>query len=252
MKKTDRTGRREFLQAGGALIAGSAIGVTPVATAAQSQESAQQSTLILRKLLRKASVPAARGARVIVVGGGWSGLTMAKYLKRFNPAFDVVLIDKQSAFVSFPVSNSWLADQVSLDFLSHSFFDAANNNGYYFMQATVLGIDRESRQVFTETGYLDYDYLVLAPGIEYDYSRIGVDDPEAQSLLFHRYPGGFVTSSELLTIKQKIHNFTGGSFLLNVRLQTTAGACKAAVTGHERRHQDQESRVFPGFRRIIR
>jgi NADPH-dependent 2,4-dienoyl-CoA reductase/sulfur reductase-like enzyme len=216
MKKTDRTGRREFLQAGGALIAGSAIGVTPVATAGQSQESAQQSTLILQKLLRKASVPAARGARVIVVGGGWSGLTMAKYLKRFNPAFDVVLIDKQSAFVSFPVSNSWLADQVSLDFLSHSFFDAANNNGYYFMQATVLGIDRESRQVFTETGYLDYDYLVLAPGIEYDYSRIGVDDPEAQSLLFHRYPGGFVTSSELLTIKQKIHNFTGGSFLLNV------------------------------------
>jgi NADPH-dependent 2,4-dienoyl-CoA reductase/sulfur reductase-like enzyme len=216
MKKTDRTGRREFLQAGGALIAGSAIGVTAVATAGQAQESAQQSTLILQKLLRKASVPAARGARVIVVGGGWSGLTMAKYLKRFNPAFDVVLIDKQSAFVSFPVSNSWLADQVSLDFLSHSFFDAANNNGYYFMQATVLGIDRESRQVFTETGYLDYDYLVLAPGIEYDYSRIGVDDPEAQSLLFHRYPGGFVTSSELLTIKQKIHNFTGGSFLLNV------------------------------------
>jgi len=216
MKKPDNVGRRKFLQAGGAALAGSAIGVTPVATASQSQESTQQSTITLQKLLRKASAPAARGARVIVVGGGWSGLTMARYLKRFNPAFDVILIDKQSAFVSFPVSNAWLADQVSLDFLSHSFFDAANNHGYYFMQATVLDIDRETRRVFTEMGYLDYDYLVLAPGIEYDYSRIGVDDPEAQNLLFHRYPGGFISSSELLTIKHKIHNFSGGTFLLNV------------------------------------
>jgi NADH dehydrogenase FAD-containing subunit len=216
MKKPDNVARRKFLQAGGAALAGSAIGVGSVATASQARESASQSTITLQKLLRKATAPAARGARVIVVGGGWSGLTMAKYLKRFNPAFDVVLIDKQSAFVSFPVSNAWLADQVSLDFLSHSFFDAANNHGYYFMQATVLGIDRETRQVYTEMGYLDYDYLVLAPGIEYDYARIGVDDPEVQNLLFHRYPGGFITSSELLTIKHKIHRFSGGTFLLNV------------------------------------
>ncbi len=84
------------------------------------------------------------------------------------------------------------------------------------MQATVLGFERDSRKVYTDHGYVDYDYLVLAPGIEYDYTRIGVEDSEAQSLLFHRYPGGFVTSSELLTIKQKIHHFRGGNFILNV------------------------------------
>ena len=67
---------------------------------------------------------AARGARVVVVGGGWSGLTMAKYLKIQNPAFDVVLIDKRPEFISFPASNAWLADQISLDFLTHSYIDA--------------------------------------------------------------------------------------------------------------------------------
>jgi NADH dehydrogenase FAD-containing subunit len=217
MKKADKFSRRRFLQTSGAVLAGSAAGTTPVATAAiESKDAATQTAPPLQKLLRKAAVPAAKGARVVVVGGGWSGLTMAKYLRRFNPDFDVILIDRQSAFVSFPVSNAWLADQVSLDFLSHSYFDAANNNGYHFMQATVLGFDRESRQVYTDQGYVDYDYLVLAPGIEYDYPRIGVEDIEAQSLLFHRYPGGFVTSSELLTIKNKIHQFPGGIFLLNV------------------------------------
>ncbi|MDH3388708.1 MAG: NAD(P)/FAD-dependent oxidoreductase [Gammaproteobacteria bacterium] len=217
MKKSDNFSRRRFIQAGGAVLAGGAVGATPAtATAAESGDSAQPAAPALHKLLRKAAIPAARGARAVVVGGGWSGLTMAKYLKRFNPGFDVILIDRQSAFVSFPVSNAWLADQVTLEFLSHSFFEAANNHGYLFMQATVLGFDRETRRVYTERGYVEYDYLVLAPGIEYDYSRIGVDDTVAQNLLFHRYPGGFVTSSELLTIKQKIHRFNGGTFVLTV------------------------------------
>ncbi len=220
--------RRRLLQAGGTALIG---GVSAVASGSDNPEmSNPQSAPALQLLLRKASVPAPRGLRVVIVGGGWSGLTIAKYLKRFNTELDVVLVDRQSAFVSFPVSNSWLADQVDLDFLSHSYFDAANSHGYYFMQSSVLGFERESRHVYTDQGVLDYDYLVLAPGIEYDYSRIGVDDPDAQALLFHRYPGGFVSSSELLTIKQKIHTFKGGTFLLNV----PSGDYRCAAAPYER------------------
>ncbi len=215
MATSSKLSRRGFLKTGGAAVAGSMVGVSASGARAAGDEDTRAAPAI-NHLLRKAALPAPPGARVVVVGGGWSGLTMAKYLKLFNPSFDVILIDRQSAFVSFPVSNAWLADEVSLDFLTHSFFDAANNHDYYFMQATVLGFDRESRRVFTEQGQVDYDYLVLAPGIEYDYARIGVDDVETQNLLFHRYPGGFVTSSELLTIKRKIHRFRGGTFLLNV------------------------------------
>jgi NADPH-dependent 2,4-dienoyl-CoA reductase/sulfur reductase-like enzyme len=216
MTEQEKLSRRRFLQAGSAVLAGNVAGVAVPAAASEASDSLPQTAPALQKLLRRAAVPAARGARVVVVGGGWSGLTLAKYLRRFNPAFDVILIDRQSAFVSFPVSNAWLADQVDLDFLSHSFFDAANNHDYHFMQATVLGFDRDSRRIYTEAGYVDYDYLVLAPGIEYDYPRIGVEDSEAQNLLFHRYPGGYVTSSELLTIKHKIQRFRGGTFVLTV------------------------------------
>lgn len=221
--------RRRLLKAGAMTLAGTSAGVSRQGHGTESAP-APQHPLALNYLLRKASLPAARGPRVVVVGGGWSGLTIAKYLKRFNAGFDVVLLDRQSAFISFPVSNAWLADQVDLDFLSHSYFDAANSHGYYFMQSSVLGFDRESRQVFTDRGIIHYDYLVLAPGIEYDYARIGVDDEEAQSLLFHRYPGGFVTGSELLTIKQKIHRFRGGTFLLNV----PSGDYRCAAAPYER------------------
>ena len=209
MQKPDKISRRRFLAIGG----GAALAATGIAGAS---EDAPGTPPALLKLLRRADLPAAAGARVVVVGGGWSGLTMAKYLKRFNRDFDVVLVDRRPSFVSFPLSNVWLAGQLSLDFLSHSFFDAANNHDYRFMRAEVLGFDRESRRVYTDSGYLDYDYLVLAPGIEYDYGRIGVKEPEAQALVFHRYPGGFVAGSELLTIKRKVERFKGGTFVLTV------------------------------------
>lgn len=207
--------RRRFLQFTAVALAGVTSGTSATA-ATQGVSDVGNTPPAFAKLLREAPLPQPKGARVVVVGGGWSGLTIAKYLKRHNPAFDVLLIDKHPSFVSFPLSNSWLADQIGLDFLSHSFFDAANNHGYRFLQATVLGLDREARKVYTDAGYIAYEYLVLAPGIDYDYARIGVDEPEQQELLFQHYPGGFVSASELLTIKHKIQDFKGGTFLLNV------------------------------------
>ena len=215
MTEKSRFTRRRFLQFTGATLAGAASGASAAATT-RSESDVGNSPPAFARLLREAPLPQPKGARVVVVGGGWSGLTIAKYLKRHNPAFDVLLIDKHPSFVSFPLSNSWLADQLSLDFLSHSFFDAANNHDYRFLQATVLGFDRAARKVYTDAGYIAYEYLVLAPGIDYDYARIGVDDPEQQELLFQHYPGGFVSASELLTIKHKIQDFKGGTFLLNV------------------------------------
>jgi len=240
----DKLSRRHFLKAG---VAAGALSTVPVPLQAAVTEGAARSKtdelpFAIRKLLKKATLPKADGARVVVVGGGWSGLTMAKYLKIHNPAFDVVLIDKRPEFISFPASNSWLADQVNLDFLTHSYIDAAKSHNYHFLNTTVLGFDRDSKKVFTNNGYLNYDYMVLAPGIEYDYSRIGVDDPVAQMQLYNNYPGGFVNSSELITIKRKLNTFKGGTFILNVpngEYRCTAApyerACMAAAIFKKRR-----------------
>jgi len=239
-KNKSKLSRRHFLKAG--VAAGALSGTTLPLQAAIAADSRTALPFAIRKLLNEATLPAARGARVVIVGGGWSGLTMAKYLKIHNPAFDVVLIDKRPEFISFPASNSWLADQINLDFLTHSYIDAAKTHNYQFLNTTVLGFDRESKKVFTSNGYINYDYMVLAPGIEYDYSRIGVDDPEEQIRLYNDYPGGFVNSSELITIKRKLHSFKGGTFVLNVpngRYRCTAApyerACMAAAIFKKRR-----------------
>lgn len=182
-------------------------------TAASSRSSSAPAAL---ELLSQIALPASTGPRVVIVGGGWSGLTLAKYLKRFHPAFDVVLVDRQRSFTSLPLSNLWLADQLSLGFLSHSFEAAANNHGYRFLNSEVLDADRVARQLFTTAGILKYDYLVLAPGIEYDYARIGVEDPAQQNALATRHPAGFVSLAELLMIKRNLEAFRGGDFLITV------------------------------------
>lgn len=245
MSKKDQQNisRRNFLQMGAATAAIPALSMaTTMSGSADAGTSNKALPAAISNLLNAAPLPKSKGQRVVVVGGGWSGLTMAKYLKIHNPAFDVVLIDKRPEFISFPVSNAWLADQVNLDFLTHSYFDAALNNNYLFFNATVLGFDRESRKVFTNQGVVQYDYMILAPGIEYDYARIGIEDPQDQFELYRKYPGGFVNSSELLTIKRKLHTFKGGTFILNVptgEYRCTAApyerACMAAAIFKERK-----------------
>jgi sulfide dehydrogenase [flavocytochrome c] flavoprotein subunit len=209
----EKLSRRGFLKLTGATAAAAASGGIG---ALGSIPAAAAPAVATGRAGSRAELPKAGGPRVVVVGGGWSGLTLAKYLKKENAAFDVVMIERRALFMSCPISNLWLADVVALEFLQHSYLDAARNNDYTFFNATVIDVDREKRRVYTEQGYVDYDYLVLAPGIDYDYSRVGVTDIDDIYQLMMHYPAGFIPGSEQLSIKNKLATFEGGTFLLTV------------------------------------
>ncbi len=207
--------RRDVLKLAGLTAASAA--VTGCSTSSQAAKPAKAPTVKSGLLGKPAPLPKnGKGPRVVVVGGGWSGLTLAKYVKKFEPNADVVLIEKRAVFVSCPVSNLWLVDLVKLEFLTHSFHDAAKNNGYTFFNACVYDVDRDSKKVYTNEGTVDYDILVLAPGIGYDYSGWTGGDPELEQELRTKYPPGFMTNSEHQSIKSKLENFEEGNFVLTV------------------------------------
>ena len=207
---TKKINRRTFLQSSAALA------TATISSHSLAQSGIQDAPAIGGKFSSPALIPAKKGPRVVIVGGGWSGLTMAKYLKKANPVFDVVLLDKNEQFVSCPISNVWMADQVNLDFLTHSYIEAAHNNDYLFLNACALELDRVSKTLVTTLGSIKYDYLVLAPGIDYDYARIGVDNPDDEYALRMNYPAGFSNASEIMAIKHKLQNFKGGTLALTV------------------------------------
>lgn len=165
----------------------------------------------------KADLPAATGPRLVVIGAGTSGLTLAKYARIESAKFDVVLIEKRDMYSSCFSSNLWYPGIIDLEFLAdHSFLDAAKNNGYTFFNATCIGLDRSRRRVYTSRGWVAYDYLAIAPGIDYDYTRVGIADPQTEYALRTDYPGGFTMSTEHVAIRRKIHEFEGGIFVQTV------------------------------------
>jgi NADH dehydrogenase FAD-containing subunit len=153
--------------------------------------------------------------RVVVVGGGWSGLSVAKYVKVFAPQSDVILVEQRHEFISCPLSNLWLVDKVKLEYLTHDYLQGARNHNYTYLNATAIGIDKKRSLLITSQGDIHYDYLVLAPGIDYDYSR-WTDDIVLENRLRQEYPAAFIPGSEHITLKNKIKNFKEGNFILTV------------------------------------
>ena len=176
--------RREFLK----VSAGSTLVVAAAATTAMTTPTA---AVVSGRTNRPADLPAAKGPRCVVVGGGASGATMAKYLKKENPQFDVVMVEPNATYMSCFLSNLWLDDLVDLKTLQHSFCDAANANNYVWLQSKLIDLDRQAKRAFTSEGYIDYHYIVLAPGIDYNYASIGIKDPAMEIACAQKFPDRF-------------------------------------------------------------
>ncbi len=204
--------RRKLIKTAAAVAAGLGTEIISPAAMAKKSDSIQKFDIIPDN---NADLPKAKGPRAVVVGGGFSGLTMAKYLKKYYPSFDVVLVEKNSMFFSCPISNIWLVGAESTDFLLHSYDDAALGNNYIFYNATAINADRNSRILYTDKGKIKYDYLIVAPGIDYDYGKIGVG-PDQEYILRKKYPAAFMPGSEHLSLRYKLRRFKGGIFLLTV------------------------------------
>ena len=219
---SDQTDRRRFLKLTGTVLAAgpAALAAGPVALAAGKSEAGGAPSGSARKGVatgRMADLPNPKGPRLVIVGGGTSGLTIAKYAKRAYPKFDVVLVEQRDMYSSCFCSNLWYPGIVNLEFIAnHSFLDAAVNNGYIYFNATCTGLDRASKTVATNQGDIRYDFLVVAPGISYDYPKIGVSDSETRVALHQHYPGGFIDPTEHVTLHRKINQFAGGVFIQTV------------------------------------
>ena len=130
-------------------------------------------------LLPLVSQVRAASRRVVIVGGGWGGLSAARHLRALAPELEVVLIDRQPAFISFALSNRWLVDAAAPAPEQQAYEALAGRFGYRFVQASVDAIDREQRIVVAGTERLSYDWLVVAPGIRENWAAWQVDDPAA-------------------------------------------------------------------------
>ena len=133
----------------------------------------------------------AKRARVVVVGGGFGGATTAKYLRLLDKNLQVTLVEPSITFYTCPFSNLVLGGIRKMEDIGHGYAVLRNRHGVNVVHATATKVDAAKKTVTLATGAtLQYDKLVLSPGIEFKWGAIAGYDEKASDALPHAWKAG--------------------------------------------------------------
>lgn len=114
------------------------------------------------------NIPDTDQTRVVIVGGGFAGLTLARKLAKSK--YQVVLVDKNNYHqfqpLFYQVAMAGL-EPSSIVFPFRKLFQKRKN--VFVRMTTVKAVDPEKQEISTEIGSLHYDYLVLALGADTNF-----------------------------------------------------------------------------------
>ena len=102
--------------------------------------------------------------RIIIIGGGFAGLSAVFYLRKFLKQVEVVLIDKKKEFTFLPLLPDTISRRVETKFLSLSLDTLSKKLSFNFINNTVKSIDLDRRKVCCQEHIFEYDYLINASG----------------------------------------------------------------------------------------
>ncbi|HUX64187.1 FCSD flavin-binding domain-containing protein [Sulfuricella sp.] len=155
-----------------------------------------------------------KGRRVVVVGGGYGGTIVAKYIRMNDPSIEVVLIDRDKIFISCPFSNLVIGGSRKLDENKITREGLASNHGVKLVYDEVTAVDTAAKKVVLTGGTLSYDRLVLSPGIDFRFEEIeGYDPVTTPKVIPHAWKAGEQT---LLLRKQLEDMQAGGTVVLSI------------------------------------
>ena len=185
--------RREFLK--GAALAGGVVALPGLSGCAMGSK--------------------ARG-HVVVVGGGFGGATVAKYLRMWSQmGVDVTLVERNPQFISCPISNLVIGGDKQMADITMSYDGLRNTWGVKVLQDTVTAVDAGARKLtLASGGVLSYDRLVLSPGIEFMYDQVpGLETEAARDTVLHAWKAG----AQTVALRKQLEDMKdGGVYALSI------------------------------------
>lgn len=175
--------RREFLAAASAA---SALAALPVPALAQS------------------------APRVVVVGGGIAGASVARALKKADPRVSVTLVEASRTFTACPFSNLVIGGLRELGAQQFG-YDKVAADGVEMAFTTATAVDAQARRVTLASGStLSYDRLVVAPGIDLDWGGLP-GYPEAAA---EKMPHAWKAGSQTLLLRKQLEDMADGGLVV--------------------------------------
>lgn len=134
--------------------------------------------------------------RVVVVGGGMGGTTVAKYLRFWGGAgVDVTLVEPNASYISNIFSNMVLTGERTLSQLTFNYSTLKSKYGVKVQNSSVTSIDPVGKKVKLSSGTtLSYDRLVLAPGIDFESLPLSGSTTNKAKIV-HAWKAGVQTTS---------------------------------------------------------
>ncbi|MEX8518363.1 MAG: FCSD flavin-binding domain-containing protein [Leptothrix sp. (in: b-proteobacteria)] len=132
-------------------------------------------------------------AKVLVIGGGYGGATVSKYLRLLSDySIDVMMIETNREFVSCPVSNLVVAGMKNMADITNPYTGLSGKHGVRIVHDMVTSIDPAKKVVtLASGGTVAYDKLVLAPGIDMMWDRIeGLQAAHDSGQILHAWKAG--------------------------------------------------------------
>ncbi|MEY3953910.1 MAG: hypothetical protein RLZZ397_790 [Pseudomonadota bacterium] len=152
-------------------------------------------------------------AHIVIVGGGVGGATAAKYLKLFNPALRVTVVEKNAVYVRPYGSSEVLNQHVKMSDLNVSYDTLKSKYGVEFVFDTVTGVDANARILSTASRQkIQYDKLIVSPGIELMYSAY---EGYSEQVANQSVPSGWIPGAQTALLAKQLQGMRqGGTFVL--------------------------------------
>lgn len=152
--------------------------------------------------------------KVVVVGGGMAGTTVAKYLRMWGgTGMSVTLVEPNATYYSNIFSNMVLTGERTLSQLAFNYSTLASKYGVTVKNFSVTSIDPIGKKVALSNGtILPYDRLVLAPGIDFETLPL-TGTASNQAKIVHAWKAGTQTTS----LQSQIQSMTkADTFILTI------------------------------------
>lgn len=150
--------------------------------------------------------------RVVVIGGGPGGATVAKYVARDSQgAVEVTMIEPLETFVTCFHSNLYLGDMRSFESISHGY--KLGSYGVKHVRQFAAAIDRDKKEVRLADGsVVSYDRLVMAPGIDIKFDSVpGYSEAAAEIM-----PHGWKPGAQTKLVKKQLDALQDGATIVMV------------------------------------
>jgi NADPH-dependent 2,4-dienoyl-CoA reductase/sulfur reductase-like enzyme len=183
----NRLNRRQFI---GAVGAATAAGAFPMPALAQAK------------------------GKLVVIGGGPGGATIAKYVARDSKgAIEVTLVEPAKQFTTCFHSNLYLGGFRSFESITHSYDALASKYGVKLARQNAAAIDRAKKTVRLADGStLPYDRLAVTPGIEIKFDSVPGYSEAASQIMPHAWKAGAQTQ----LLKKQLDALTDGALIVMV------------------------------------